>query len=755
MRRIILCVCLLGALLGSRLWAQEVKLKVLVEQPKNQLQEESYVSISKVGKTIGAGETIEGQFLALLPELGMYQLKVEHPKAAPHEQRLEIKSDTLIRVLLEREDELEQVEVFGAKRSLTAKGAIYKLSSNALAEKDAFRALREIPELISNPQQRTLTLIDGTSPMILIDGEEQNSGLAPINPKDIESVELIEQVNARYLQMGIKAIVNIKLKPIKTLYQYYWARLSGGLPREESSLTGELELATPSYSVDAQLSGTDLYKKAMKMESYERILQQERRLSGSSLKNNSGLSSYILWRWRPSQAQLLSLFASYSSDDGSSDASYTGEQGGLGEPKQPLRRELRSREQQSALRLTSFYRYSFTKENRWSSYLYFYDRRQQRRDEAKEHLGLLPYSSQLKNKTPITYGLFDTNMEWSLKDWGNLEFGYRGSLTFQKYNLVRPGLSIDFKQQQWTHFAYLDYSGNYKSLLYTASIGLTGIETQFGSVSHSYWRPRISASLRYMIGRSQDIRLSYKMTHIEPGLDYTMPEDTSTDPKLRTVGNPYLTPTMFSQLSLVYGWQLSPRLSLRAHAMYGKLTDFIDSYSYVDHGVRVNTYRNYASQSGLVAGLNLFYRGDFYWVSTLLGYDLARFHKSQPWRQVLSMQTSISMELGKWSLNGMIFLRDRTYTMTSESRYKAPLIFNLWLNYAINEHWELGLGLPNLWNGTKMRSYSWAEGYQGDVLEQYRRPLYYPELQITWSLRKNSERRLKGFDANYSPEAAF
>ncbi|RHV92391.1 hypothetical protein DXA95_12675 [Odoribacter sp. OF09-27XD] len=41
-----------------------------------------------------------------------------------------------------------------------------------------------------------------------------NSGIAPIDPKEIESAEVIDVVNARYLRKGIKHIVNINLKKL-------------------------------------------------------------------------------------------------------------------------------------------------------------------------------------------------------------------------------------------------------------------------------------------------------------------------------------------------------------------------------------------------------------------------------------------------------------------------------------------------------------------------------------------------------------
>ena len=71
---------------------------------------------------------------------------------------------------------------------------------------------------------------DGNTPMILIDGNLMNSGITPINPKDIESVEVVDVVNSRYLQMGVKNIVNIKLKERTAPYTFFQAATRYDIP---------------------------------------------------------------------------------------------------------------------------------------------------------------------------------------------------------------------------------------------------------------------------------------------------------------------------------------------------------------------------------------------------------------------------------------------------------------------------------------------------------------------------------------------
>ena len=57
-----------------------------------------------------------------------------------------------------------------------------------------------------------MQLEDGAQPLILINGNRYNSGIATLDPREIESVEIIDVVKARYLKDGYQKILNIKLK---------------------------------------------------------------------------------------------------------------------------------------------------------------------------------------------------------------------------------------------------------------------------------------------------------------------------------------------------------------------------------------------------------------------------------------------------------------------------------------------------------------------------------------------------------------
>lgn len=130
--------------------------------------------------------------------------------------------------LKEATNVLGEVIIKGEKfPKVTATGEVFKLSNKAKSYDNPFRALAEIPLLQVDISNQSVLLQNGESPLILIDGRLVNSGIKPINPKDIESVEVFDVVSARYLQMGVSKVINIRLRKERPFYSYTELRTRG------------------------------------------------------------------------------------------------------------------------------------------------------------------------------------------------------------------------------------------------------------------------------------------------------------------------------------------------------------------------------------------------------------------------------------------------------------------------------------------------------------------------------------------------
>lgn len=138
----------------------------------------------------------------------------------------------------------------------TANGQIFFLSDKAKKERNPFMALMEIPLLMTDPSLSTVKLLDGKQPLVLIDGNQVNSGISPILPEDIESVEVITSVPARYLQEGYSGIVNIRLKKNRRPYIWFGLRYDQDLPSVQmSGPSANFEVGNEKFSI----YGTGIY----------------------------------------------------------------------------------------------------------------------------------------------------------------------------------------------------------------------------------------------------------------------------------------------------------------------------------------------------------------------------------------------------------------------------------------------------------------------------------------------------------------
>lgn len=157
-------------------------------------------------------------------------------------------------ILMTKSVELDSVVVMGSSSRATSKGHVFYLTKKAKECRNPFVALQEIPLLYSDPVNETVRSADGQSMLILVDGMRVNSGVSPIDPARIKSVEIVDVVSAKYMRQGVKRVVNIKLKDT-SLYTYTQLSTRATIPPNPILPCRPLRLATvPSRSTATPLS---------------------------------------------------------------------------------------------------------------------------------------------------------------------------------------------------------------------------------------------------------------------------------------------------------------------------------------------------------------------------------------------------------------------------------------------------------------------------------------------------------------------
>ena len=246
---IVLCMLMIPMVSAQHTFSGKVTDENNVQLPGAQV-------VLSIGDSIYAAALTDanGAFSIRQIKTGTYDLSISFFGYTSLEEKRTInKSQRFVFSLVpEMSVELEKVEITGNRGDLvkrTATGQIFYLSEKAKNSGNPFLALREIPRLISNDALQSVKMEDGTQPLVLINGIAVNSGIAPIDPKDIESVEVVDVVDARYLRTGAKHILNIKLKKKIEPYRYFEVMNRYDLPDKQEMSALYFEVGNEKYSL--------------------------------------------------------------------------------------------------------------------------------------------------------------------------------------------------------------------------------------------------------------------------------------------------------------------------------------------------------------------------------------------------------------------------------------------------------------------------------------------------------------------------
>ena len=207
------------------------------------------ITILKGGKLFAYSSTdSKGKYTINNIPSGKYDISVSCVGMESHEESLDVNGDMKRNFLLaEGNIELDSVVVSARRPSIrTSKGHIYFLSKEAVASGDPYIALREIPELISNSTTQSVSSKDGKSLVVLIDGMRVNTGITPISPDRIESVEIIDVAGAKYMHDGGEKILNIHTKKHFPPYLYVQESVRDDIPAYWQFFDSQFEIGLKS-----------------------------------------------------------------------------------------------------------------------------------------------------------------------------------------------------------------------------------------------------------------------------------------------------------------------------------------------------------------------------------------------------------------------------------------------------------------------------------------------------------------------------
>lgn len=641
--------------------------------------------------------------------------------------------------LEEEAKELGEVTVVADRSELvkrTANGEVFYLSSDAKKMSNPFRALQEIPAIISDPNTSSVKMLDGKAPLVLINGNMVNSGIGPISPSDIESVEVVNSVSARYLQEGVTSILNIKLKKHTQPYLWLEGATRHEIPLDNGFGVGYFEVGNHKISLYGRAAYH--YKHHDDVESFvNRENSGYKQAYDQSARNDaSRWIGELLLKYQITSNDYFAaqLYDSYNATEGKGSA--RGDD--LTDVAQSYGFSSFDKNKSNILTTSLYYKHSFSKssdlelrlaynfnKNKYSAYRTdFYDERQ------------VDARTRYDNKR--NSGSFNVDYSKEYSNNSSLIAGSRSSLIIDDIKNT-TGENPLFKHRSYNQYVYVGYGSSLKHLRYNASVGMEGIWAKAGDADYSYFRPRGNASVTWVANGHNSVRLSYQLTNAAPNVAYLNPYNTSTDSLIVSVGNPNLKPEMIHSASVSYTLNVG-KLYFTPAIGYKYISDVIENEGYSDGGVFYSTYANTGHFGQVYAGADVSYRLKWGRIYAGGGWK-ADHYMGQDAKKSAYASLGFNAQVKNFSFYGDVDYNSRDYTALSRTTYTHPSVANLQVNYNFTPDFYVGVCLQHI-TGEYQSKTTTKDGTFLSVTENhYKDRNFRPWIILRYTFRKNEEKK--------------
>lgn len=619
---------------------------------------------------------------------------------------------------------------------VTATGEIFRLSEKARQCGDPFKALAEIPLLVVDISNRKISLRGGETPLILINGKTVNTGIAPIDPKFIESVEIQETVSAKYINMGITTIIDIRLKRDVPLYTYLDLRTRHEFPVREGFEAVNFEVGSRKIAVFGSLSSSYLRNNRIFVNKTEEFSGEVKNFDSRNVFNNLGWEAEALVKWEPDSTNYFSAYFEGKNTHykfrGSSEGVYTTRNTTAAYSTQSSGRNVAE-----AWHAALYQQHIFRDKSLLSSSFSYVRKNSESREAREEFFSEIPAEPDI-NKSGSFSDSYTVDIDYDTdeKKWGNLivgnSFEYQANKDFNK--TISPSPSA--KTATLGNHTYATYYFSLKRFLYMVSVGARYLHTATPIGNNSWWRPQASASLTWRLPSLQFMRLSYSITNQLPSNSQLFTFNTSVNPWLGVEGNPYLKPIEKNSIGLSYEKYIGP-FNLRGASDFGLYNNMIESFIKDSGNGAIRSFRNNGSYrwtefsvhaSGSISKLN---------GGISIGYNLEKYH-SAPTRPSYQASMNLHWNFSNFFIYATMRWRNRAYTPIEMTEYRKPYNATFLLNWHPLPNLNLSLG-TDYWCGIKVTVSTISQPtYHSVTKTRHKSASLRPWLLISWTIRRNS-----------------
>lgn len=676
---------------------------------------------------------------------GEYLLQILFPGFTPIEEKRNIQRNIDVEFVLmeEMNVELDDVVVTADRRDLvkrTATGEIFYLSDKAKNSGDPYRALREIPRLIVNEALQSVTMQDGSGPLVLVDGKAVNTGITPIDPKDIESVEIIDVVSARYLRTGVKNILNIKLKKKREPYQFFQTATRHDIPLRHSLGVVYFEVGNPKYSLYGRFAGDVMDNDDGESDLWQKDTDYFKQSAGKWRDNDKSGLGELLFKWSITDKDYLAAHVYGNANDKKSE---TWGEGNLQTDEQPNFSYSSVNKNDAYILTTSlYYKHDFS-ENKMLETTLAYNKNGDNTDEQRNETypdNLYDYPFKYENER--SSGSLNIDYSWSWNKVNSLNIGSATNFVSDEIDNVTDNFPV-FHHKAWNEYLYTAFGSKTGNLLYMGSAGLESIWLKAGDASNRYIKPRASLSGTYNFNDNNSARLSYTLSNQSPSVGQLNPYNTSTDPLIVIRGNPELLPEQTHKLSASYtlnkkGFYITPSVS------YDISTDIIEPFGYSDNGIFVNTYKNEGNFKTLSMGGAVNYRlknglGNIY-IGAEHNID---YFAGMAAKKSLSLNGGIWIYYKKWIFGGDVNYRNDEYTPISHIKQLTPAYSQFQINYNFTKDFYIAVALPYFIGKLSTETTTQVDSYSSYYRKRMTDVSAHPWILLRYTFRKNNKQKIK------------
>jgi iron complex outermembrane receptor protein len=662
-----------------------------VKNDKALVMSETVVSLQQADSLVGMTLVdSKGRYKFVDLQRGEYTLSLSCPDYQPVEETFELTGDKrLIYVIYPMKHiELEEVSVVADKSQLithTANSDVFYLSAEAKKKQNPYEALREIPKLVVNESDRSIKIVDGTSPLILINGHKVNAGINSIDPKDVEAVEIISNPSARYLKDGVQCVVNIKMKQKTAAYQTYNMNTRHMLPVLFGYTGAYYELGNSKASVSLNASHFYFHHDDSEWNSLQKNTGYEKTAIGKTRQEMS--NPYVAlnadWICSPKDYFAMSVTYYYWYNKNKEESNGVLKQNGTEDIYESVAHDKTDSDVGS---LNLYHKHTFSEKKSLETTLHLNMNNNTTLGARKEQYSSWDYENLYDYDNSRWSGGLELDYSF---DWLGQNFDIGSNTRFLKDRIKQVSAGYPtFSHKEWSEYAYASVNGMVKTkFLYMLSLGADLIFKNAGGVEHNYCKPVAAVSGTYKFNSIHSVRLNYNLSNWAPAVGNLNPYNTSTDSLVVMVGNPYLLPARHHVFRLCYmynnqGLYIEPsvryQLSTDRVEVVGSTKDDVYTQTYANMGIfhllnfAVNA--NYHNQKWGGVGLGMGYEDIYYMHRKGKGTFHFNFN-SYGWYKRLS-----------WNIYGSC--RPYSYSMNSKSK-SFGAESELMLTWRLNNHFGL------------------------------------------------------------------